>query len=303
MTRDNLQIKVGTYTGNGTAREITGVGFEPDFIIVKGGANDAVVMTKRMVRSNCSYLSRASADVTTGIIQIANDGFYVGTGVTANENLTVYYYLAIKGSSSQSLRTGKYIGTGADDRNYTGGLLDFTPDLVWIKDTAAQGGFYRTSDMTGDNSMRIDAGSGLNTNHIQSLISNGFQLGTGSGVNTSGDSLHFLAMKQFAAALKTFTYTGNGIDSRSITGIGFQPDFVLVSANGAFDTMIRTSDMVGDTSGFSRNTAFAANHIQALSADGFQVGSSDNVNKDTVAYYGFAFKEGDFNVPITRTAI
>ncbi len=304
MSRSNLQIKVGTYTGTGVAQTITGIGFNPDLVIVKGGANDAIIRTKLMTRLNSSYLSRATADVTTGIIQMTSDGFMVSTGVTANENTTVYYYIAIRGISAQDyFRIGKYIGDGADNRNYTVGGLNFTPNSVFIKQVNTGAGFYKTSDMSGENSMRIDASAGVATNIIQNLQLNGFQLGSSTGVNASTIQAFFWALKSYPGIIKTFTYTGNGADSRSITGIGFQPDFVLVSANGLFDSMIRTSSMSGDTSGFSRNTAFAANHIQLLETDGFQIGSSDNVNKNEVTYYGIALKSGNFNVPLSRVTV
>lgn len=301
MSRNNLQIKVGTYIGTGSAHEITGIGFAPDLVLVKGGGNDAVFRIRGMLATQSSYLSRATSDVTNGITQLGADGFYVGAGVTANESATAYHYLAIRGVSAQNyFRCGKFLGDGNDNRNFVTGGLGFTPDIVFIKHVGAQGGYYRTSDIVGDPCMRIDATGGLTGNVLQNLQSNGFQLGITSAANELNQIIRFIAMKKIPGVIATFTYVGDGNDNRSIAELGFTPDFVLISANGSYDSIIRTSSMVGDTSGFTRNTAFAANHVQALETNGFQLGNSDNVNKSGVTYYGIAIKAGNFNAPITR---
>ena len=44
------------------------------------------------------------------------------------------------------------------------------------------------------------------------------------------------------------TYTGNGVDNRNITGLGFQPDIVIIKAKPHPGTVIRTRTMTGDGS-------------------------------------------------------
>lgn len=99
-----MQGKAGTYTGNNTTnRAITGVGFQPD-----------LVMVIEHQSTNCHWAMKTSADTTgaligytamqynTGhIVSLDADGFTVSTGSGsggnhANINSAVYTYWAIK---------------------------------------------------------------------------------------------------------------------------------------------------------------------------------------------------------------
>ncbi len=95
------------------------------------------------------------------------------------------------------------------------------------------------------------------------------------------------------------TYTGNGVDDRSIS-VGFQPDVVVVDrwdpSNPAADyqAVIRTSTMVGDLSkdlddGITFGSPLAANRIQSLDTQGFTVGTANQVNQNGITYYWVAF--------------
>ncbi len=53
---------------------------------------------------------------------------------------------------------------------------------------------------------------------------------------------------QAATRLATGNYTGNGTDDRAITGLGFQPDVVIVKGDVAETAVMRTSTMAGDAS-------------------------------------------------------
>ena len=84
----------------------------------------------------------------------------------------------------------------------------------------------------------------------------------------------------------TVLYTGNGT-SQSITGIGFQPDWVWVKARSS-TAGHRLFDVVrGDYNLLESNSANAeANNTNQISldADGFSTGSSVNTNSNSVTY-------------------
>ncbi len=101
------------------------------------------------------------------------------------------------------------------------------------------------------------------------------------------------------------TFTGNGQDNRGITGIGFQPDLVIIvspeKTSDIFVPMFRTSQMTADESctfQFSANVGCASNQIQSLDADGFTVGTGYQVNLPSTVYHWVAFKDNgnDFAV-------
>ena len=78
------------------------------------------------------------------------------------------------------------------------------------------------------------------------------------------------AVVQAGMLLASGSYTGNGANNSSITGLGFQPDVVIIKGNNAQLTFIRTSTMTGDASKqLSSNPALVTNRIQSLDADGF----------------------------------
>jgi len=85
---------------------------------------------------------------------------------------------------------------------------------------------------------------------------------------------------------------GNGLDNRNIVGLPFQPDFVMMRPNAAVVGAFRTSLHSGDASSYFGATADAANIIQAINADGFQLGTATNVNGLGVMQYWVAFKQG-----------
>jgi hypothetical protein len=125
--------------------------------------------------------------------------------------------------------------------------------------------------------------SGVNTDTIPSLDADGFtaQVGADSqeDMNASGVTYNYIAFNQVAGKIKVGEYTGNGSDNRDITGVGFQPEYVLLQTYNGGDQVIQRSDqMTGDNS-IDFYGALTANRIQSLLSDGFQVGNDARVNQ------------------------
>jgi len=91
------------------------------------------------------------------------------------------------------------------------------------------------------------------------------------------------------SSMVTGSYLGNGSDDRAITGIGFQPDLVIVKANAAAYAVFKTSDMSGDASKPTIGT-ITTNLIQSFDSNGFTVGTDATVNTSGTTYYWTAFK-------------
>lgn len=303
MARTNLQIKVGTYTGNGVdSTNISGIGFRPQLVIIKGGANATVIRTKEMRGDKTAYLGTNVGNLSDAIQELLADGFQVGTNAVVNAAATVYYYIAIRGVSGQSnFRTGRYIGSGVDSRNFTVGGLNFTPDIAIIAGDIAANKVFRLTSHVGDDSSQF-TGTINAADLIQNLQTNGFQLGADNRVNGSGTEYFFTALKALAGVIAYGSYVGDGVDNRNITGLGFQPDFVLIKqGDAANQCRMRTSSQTGDDTLRLGTAASGANEIQQLSSDGFQLGTSASVNNVASTHYWFAFKAGDHNAPIIRT--
>jgi hypothetical protein len=300
-------MNVGTYTGNATDnRNITGVGFVPNFVFVKNAnASTAVSGVFNITDSYGDYSSffTDTANAVDSIQALQTDGFQVGTASSVNGSGNTIYYAAFGGaadwsaSGSFQMTNGLYVGTGSSF-SITG--LGFQPDLVIIKDSAANHAVFRTRVMGGDSTAYLANAVANFTGGITALGTNGFTIGTSTIVNTSGNTYYWEA---FGGAFNPITnsgsadfaigaYTGNGIDNRNITRLPFQPNLVTAKRNSTTAGAWRTSALSGDLSSYFDATAEAANVIQALNSDGFQIGTAANVNTAGSVYFWFAFKSG-----------
>ena len=91
--------------------------------------------------------------------------------------------------------------------------------------------------------------------------------------------------------MATGYYVGDGVDNRNITGVGFQPDVVIVKADFVRVAVLRVSSMSGDLSkDMSGAVAPFSNRIQGFLADGFTIGNNNDVNQNGRTNYWVAFK-------------
>lgn len=300
----------GTYSGNATDnRTITGAGFQPDMVVVKNSTS-ATTNNRRSVMSGnkhfgdlASYVSDAVADATNMIQGMTSTGFQVGTGSNTNESGATMYWYAFGGVPNMSgdgtftMAQGAYTGSGTAQSI---AAVGFAPDLVLIKDNAANYAVFRIRQMAGDTTAYLASATADFTGGITSLDSDGFSLGTSTIINRSGNTYQWQAFGNAyesdtgsgAADFATGVYYGNGIDSRTIADMPFQPDLVTVKRNGASAAAFRTSAASGDLTSFFAATAETADVIQSLTTNGYQVGTNASANTSGGLYRWFAFKEG-----------
>ncbi|KKL60692.1 hypothetical protein LCGC14_2202770 [marine sediment metagenome] len=94
------------------------------------------------------------------------------------------------------------------------------------------------------------------------------------------------------AKLASSSYVGNGIDDRSITGVGFQPTWVLIKGNAAKYVWHKTPRFSGLESQRYSGVTSGIDQIQAFEADGFQLGLNVDVNSDGTTYFHQALLDG-----------
>jgi hypothetical protein len=186
------------------------------------------------------------------------------------------------------IRSGSYAGSGVA-RSITG--VGFQADLLIIKvDSTLQDAQLRTSTMPTDSSKVAVFTSTIATGRITSLDVDGFSVGNHPYVNASGLNYYWTAVQAGSTAMKVGSYAGDGTDNRAISGVGFAPELVIVLPSGLAAVVQRFAAMAGDASLQIGNTALETNLIQALLADGFQVGSDSRVNDATQTYHYVAFR-------------
>ncbi len=288
--QNDFSIKTGYYMGTGSALSITGVGFAPQAVIVKAEstAGSMILKTSAMPASVVTYPAVATADNTETEITLDSDGFSVSVAAEVNSANVRYTYIAFAGSDCTSNGTmciGAYTGNTASSQIISTG---FQPDVVLVKRTTAVVGNFRTSSMSTNHAAFFSAAANDTTGvYFQTLNSDGFTVGATN--NTSGGVFYYMAFKNITGKLAVGQFTGDGVDNKEITGLGFEPDFVLVKQNSAVVPAFSTTETWGDNSQFSTAAAPTVNNIQDLTADGFQVGNGTSVNVLGITSYYFAF--------------
>ena len=312
LNTSGIRVASGSYAGNGSDnRNITGVGFQPDVVIIKGDTSGilpgrvAVIRTSTMAADRSKQLGEAHGTFPNAIQSFNADGFQIGGDARVNaagflSPGPTYYWTAIKARAGH-MAVGSYTGDGNTGHAITG--LGFSPEyaIVTAGDIAVlneEAPVQRMAAMT--RTFPFDTGGGTGTPGtgttagITSFHSGGLTLGNDRSVNGSGITYHYAAFNQCAGEMETSSYTGNGAASRQVTGVGFQPEYMIVRANDTSTARIgvhRSAAVGGSDSLLFNNAANIGNGITALQTDGFQVGSNAATNANGVAYPYVAFHD------------
>ena len=309
-------ISVGSYTGNGTSQNVD-VGYVPDFVFVKNSAStgSALYQNTESYGGN-SYYYTDTAVLTnglTGLISTPVEGFSVGSDSRANGSSATMYYSAFGGASDTrsssgtfKMAKGTYIGTGSSGSYVKIADLDFAPDLVIIKGNTTQGGVFTTSNMPRDYTAYFSSGTNNFTGGIVSIEPDGFTVGPGNVVNTLDATYYWEAFgnawdantNSGATDFYVGSYLGSTIDNIDIKKLPFQANMVAIKSNSTQTAAFRTSSHSGDLSSLFNNTAEAADLIQVLNSDGFQIGTSVIVNPSIIINNYFGFKSGGGNFAV-----
>jgi hypothetical protein len=276
-----IKMATGTYPGNSTDNRAISVGFQPDFVIVKStAAREAVARTSTMAGDVSKPMGTATAFAADYIQSLTGTGFTVGTNNRVNVTGDTYHWVAFK-ANSQAMRVGNYTGNGAN-RSFTG--FGFSPEAMIVFGNNAARAVSRMSGMT--RSFGFDNTTGTTT-AVTALGADGFSVGTGAEANTNTVAYHYVAFNDVANSIDVASYVGNNTDNRGIATVGFQPEYALIRANDTTtgrSANARPSSLAGDNTLLFTATAAGNNRIQALQATGFQVGTSTDVNANTVNY-------------------
>jgi len=117
-------------------------------------------------------------------------------------------------------------------------------------------------------------------------------------INTGGEAV--------IPYFNTVTYNGNG-STQSISGVGFQPDFVWIKSRSAATSHKLTDIVRGTTKGLVSNTTAAettdTNGLTAFGSDGFTLGTDSVYNNSGATYVAWCWKAGGAAVTNTDGSI
>ena len=283
-------IQTGYYMGTGATLNITGLGFTPQFVIIKSdtAAGAAVYKTSLMPAGEYAYLGVANADDIENTLTLNSNGFTVQ--VDANlDNINVrYIWIAFGGSNcgaGGAFCVSTYTGNGAASQTITTG---FQTDLIIDKRPTAVLANFRTSTMANNYTDFFSATVDDTTGLFGTTTSTGFTVGGTN--NTNGALYYYVAFRAASGFLTVGQYSGDGSTGRAISGLGFTPNFALTKIEQvATQAAFAITQTWGDYSSVTTAAANLTGAIQSLQSGSFTIGSSANTNTASTPYDYFAF--------------
>jgi hypothetical protein len=162
--------------------------------------------------------------------------------------------------------------------------VGFRPQVVIVKKSSGVGtaGTLKLGCMGGTMSKPLDA-AGFVVRAVTGITADGFTLGPDADVNAAGVQYQAICIQdggQHSSGpfLLSGIWIGTGADNQNVTvRAAWQPTHVITGIGTSM--RMRTPDVVGDdTVGYSAVGGAGTDMIQAINADGFQLGLTLNAN-------------------------
>jgi len=258
------------YSGNNTAqRQLTGVGFQPDLVWIKGRSGtygayshfvfDGVRGVGKQIHTN---LTNAESTNLNNLYSFDSDGFSLGqSGVDAVTNgssteFVSWNWLGANGTASNTqgdiastvsanttsgFSIVSYTGTGANAT--VGHGLGVAPKMVIIKDRDASTDWVVYHNSLGATKfIEINTTVAAQTNNTAwndtEPTSSVFSIGTGGIVNTSSNDYIAYCFAEKKGFSKFGSYAGNGNADGPFIYTGFKPAFVMVKPTVTADNWV-----------------------------------------------------------------
>jgi hypothetical protein len=325
------------YSGNATARSITGVGFQPDWVWIKGRTTaynntlfDSVrSATKRLYSNETDAESTQTATLTS----FDSDGFSLGNNASVNSATSTFVawnWLAggtassnsdgsITSSVSASTTAGfsiiSFVGNATSGATVGHGL-SAVPKVVIIKGRdSALGWRSYFAPLGATKYLELDstAAEASNTNFMNDTAPTNqvFYLGNGTTPNNNGENYIAYCFAEKTGYSKFGSYTGNGNADGTFVYTGFKPAWLMVKRTDntqdwrIFDNIrspfnLMTNQLKANTSDAEGTSA----DFFDFTSNGFKIRkSSDAINASGGTYIYMVFAENPFVGNDSGTAV
>ncbi len=309
-TEAGFSVVSYTTQSSGTATVGHGLNTEPNIVLVK---TTGVADSWRMYHSSLGAGSQIYLNLTNAAGSTANQWnntaptssvFSLGTDNAGSYTTIAYCFAEVEGFSN----FGSYVGNGSTSGPTV--ITGFEPAFLLIKQSSASGEYWNIwdnkrspenprSDVLFPNLANAEA-SNQSWSDVQ-FLENGFQVTPTvmTPTNQSGATYIYMAFAADPTAVEptledsfnTVLYTGDGTSNRTISGYGFDPDFLWMKprnfaySNNLYDTVR------GDGIRLVSNSTAGDQDIQYLkfTTDGFIEDASRN-NENGVDYVVWGWK-------------
>lgn len=328
ITKSSTVFDTVLWTGNGSARSITGLGFNPDLVWIKSRsaatAHELTDSVRGVTKSLSSNTTGAEATDSNGLTAFNSDGFSLGTDTNYNNNTATYAGWCWDAGSSTVTNTQGSItsqvranaSAGFSIVTYTGNSssvvtighgLGVAPGFIIVKNRSLSSNWYCYHQSLGNNTrialQSTDAafvGTGLWNNTSPS--STVFTTVSDTTANNNGSNHVAYCFAPVAGYSAMGSYVGNGTPNRNFIFTGFVPKTILVKKTNASDTNWRI--IVPKTAFLSPNTSDAEyaglpGPITPL-ANGFEILGGGDINNSGDTYIYCAWAESPFQYARAR---
>ena len=316
------------YTGNGSTRSITGVGFTQDFTWIKSRSTAQAHYAFDTVRGAATQIYPASASSqdagqTNGLSAFTSDGFNLGTEVGVNGNGATFASWNWKAGTAVS---GNTSGSGTD-KTYTGSVnatagfsiikyvgngtaghtiphhLGIAPKMVMVKSLSGNEDWMVYNKNSGAGNFLIlnstaAAASGTQWNSTTPTNSV-FSIGSNNNMNQNGNNFIAYCFAEKQGYSKFGSYAGNGNADGTFVYTGFKPAFVMTKQTNGSDWWVindtKRDPFNASTLGIRPNDSAAESSDSAWTKDklsnGFKqrtANGGSNGSGNTYIYIAFA---------------
>jgi len=255
------------YTGTGSSRSVTGVGFQPDLVWIKSRSNaenhnidDAVRGAGKWLASN---LTQAETNDTGswGVSSFDSDGFSIVNNGTRT-NASGYTYAAwnwkangsgvsntdgsitstVSANTTSGFSIVTYTGTGSAAT--VGHGIGVAPSMVIVKNRSSATNWYVGHDgvdatspwnyrmILQDIDARFNEGAAWNDTAPTSSV---FSVGTSGATNSSGEAMVAYCFAEIEGFSAFGSYTGNGSTDGPFIYTGFRPRWWMTKKSSGTD--------------------------------------------------------------------
>jgi len=323
-----LLFKTLIYSGNGSTQSLTGLGFQPDFVWIKNrnGTNphglwDSTRGAGKLLVSNTNAAETGNAGDLMGSFDA--DGFQVNRNYLAftaydNTNWGAGTYVAwcwkANGGTTSTNNEGSQTTTvqaftdagfsiitgtmGSSGSSTFGHGLGVAPKMIIVKDIANANAWmvYHESMGAGKEIRLNDSAAATSSTSPWGNTAPTSTVYTGGNgyIANAGANFVAYAFAEVTNVSKISSYTGNGATTQAITGVGFQPDFIILKDTDSteqwymFDSVRGSDKFLHPNLDSSEGTA--TDRLSSFDSDGFTVGSDPSVNGNGNTFIYIAIK-------------
>jgi len=336
IDKSSLHFNTLLYSGNSSARSLTGVGFAPSLVWIKERTSTSDHMlfdqprgVQKYISSNLTNAEQTSAGMLTAF---DSDGFSLGSGNDVNDNGQTYVAWNWKAGGAGSANTDGSINSTATSANTTAGIsiikytgtgsaatvghgLGAVPKTIWIKKTSGSEswGVYHNS-IGNTHFLQFNTTGGDSNNDTfwndTTPTSSVFSIKSDAGVNGSGQTYIAYCFAEKTGFSKFGTYNGNGNANGTFVYTGFKPSLIIIKRSDATGWWSMFNDKSlgynADNNALfpSSNDAENTSNFLDIVSNGFKLRDSNaNLNNSGSKYVYMAFAKaplvGSNNVPAT----